>query len=41
MSDKIDLLKEYNSTRQYPIPHSLEKLDFKKSSGMISEDLNI
>lgn len=41
MSDKIDLLQEYNNARHYPIPHSLEKLDFKKSSKLNSEDLDI
>ena len=41
MSDRVDLLQEYNSVRHYPIPHSLEKLNLKKSSEMISEDLGI
>ena len=35
MSDRIDLLQEYNSTRHYPLPHSVEKLNLKKSSGLI------
>ncbi len=38
MSDRIDLLQEYNNARHYPIPHSLEKLNLKKSSKMNSED---
>jgi len=32
MSDKVDLLQEYNNVRHYPVPHSLEKLSIKKSS---------
>jgi hypothetical protein len=38
MSDKVDLLQKYNSEIHYPIPHSLEELDLKKSSGLITED---
>ena len=35
MSDRIDLLQEYNNIIQYPIPHSLENLNIKKSSRII------
>jgi hypothetical protein len=38
MSDKIDLLQEYNNTRHYPIPHSYEELKLKKSSWLSNED---
>ena len=32
MSDRIDLLQEYNSVRHYPVSHNFENLDLKKSS---------
>ncbi len=32
MSDRIDLLQEYDNSIHYPVPHSLEKLNLKKSS---------
>ena len=32
MSDRVKLLQEYNNMRHYPVPHSLEKLNLKKSS---------
>ena len=38
MSDKVDLLQKYNTERHYPIPHSLENLNLKKSSELITED---
>lgn len=38
MSDRIDLLQEYNNTRHYPIPHSFEIPNLKKSSKVDSED---
>ena len=38
MSDRIDLLQEYNNTRHYPVPHSFEILNLKKSSKVDSED---
>lgn len=38
MSDRIDLLQEYNNITQYPLSHSLEKLNLKKSSKTNSED---
>ncbi len=38
MSDRIDLLQEYNNTRHYPIPHSFETPNLKKSSKVDSED---
>ena len=41
MSDRVDLLQEYDNTIQYPVPHSLENLNLKKSSGIVSEDLDI
>ena len=31
MSDRVDQLKEYNSVMHYPVPHSIEKLNLKKS----------
>ena len=34
LSDRVKLLQEYN-TIQYPVPHVLEKLNLKKSSGQI------
>ena len=37
MSDRIDLLQEYDNSIHYPVPHSLEKLNLKKSSDF-SED---
>ena len=39
MSDRVDLLQEYNSTIHYPVPHSSENLNLKKSSELITEDL--
>lgn len=41
MSDRIELLQEYNSIKHYPIPHSLENLNLRKSSGIVPEDLDI
>ena len=41
MSDRVDLLQEYNNTIHYPVSHSLENLNIKKSSEIISEDLDI
>ena len=41
MSDRIDLLQEYNSTVHYPVSHSLENLNLKKSSEIVTEDLDI
>ncbi len=38
MSDRIDLLQEYNNTRHYPVPHSFEIPNLKKSSKVDSED---
>jgi hypothetical protein len=38
MSDKIDLLQEYNNTRHYPIPHSCENLNLEKSSWLSNEE---
>jgi hypothetical protein len=38
MSYKVDLLQKYNSEKHYPIPHSLEKLNLKKSSELVTED---
>jgi len=38
MSDRIDLLQEYNNTRHYPVPHSFEIPNLKKSSKVGSED---
>ena len=38
MSDKLELLQEYNSIIQYPIPHNLEKINMKKSSAVTTED---
>ena len=38
MSDRVDLLQEYNSVRHYPVPHSFEELNLKKSSRINSED---
>jgi hypothetical protein len=38
MTDKIELLQKYNNTRHYPVSHSLEKLNIKKSSEIIAED---
>ena len=35
MTDEIRKMQEYNNTVHYPIPHSLEKLNLKKSSGLI------
>ena len=37
MSDRIDLLQEYNNTIHYPINHSLEKLNLKKSLNLTNE----
>ena len=41
MSDRVDLLQEYNSVRHYPVPHNFEKIDLRKSSDIISEDLGL
>ena len=41
MSDRVDLLQEYNSVRHYPVSHNFEKLELKKSSEMISEDIGM
>ena len=38
MSDRIDLLQEYNNTRHYPVSHSFEIPNLKKSSKVDSED---
>ena len=38
MSDRVNLLQEYNSVRHYPVPHSLEDLNLKKSSVAVAED---
>ena len=38
MSDKLELLQEYNSIIQYPIPHNLEKINMKRSSAVTTED---
>ena len=38
MSDRIDLLQEYNNMRHYTVSHVPEKLKLKKSSGVITED---
>ena len=35
MSDRVDLLQEYNNAIHYPVPHNFEKLNLKKSSGLI------
>jgi len=35
LTDRVDLLKEYNDVLQYPVSHSLEKLNLRKSSGLI------
>ena len=35
LTDRVDLLKEYNDIIEYPVSHSLEKLNLKKSSGLI------
>lgn len=32
MSDRVDLLQEYNSVRHYPISHNYENIDLRKSS---------
>ena len=34
MSDRVELLQEYNNTIQYPIPHNFEKINLRKSSGL-------
>jgi len=31
MSDRIDLLQEYNNTRHYPVPHNFSGLNLRKS----------
>jgi glycerophosphoryl diester phosphodiesterase len=31
MSDRIDLLQEYNNSKHYPVPHSVEIWNLKKS----------
>ena len=41
MSDRVDLLQEYNRVRHYPVPHNFEKIDLRKSSDIISEDLGL
>lgn len=41
MSDRVDLLQEYNSVRHYPVSHNFKKLELKKSSEMISEDIGM
>jgi hypothetical protein len=38
MSDRIDLLQKYNNARRYPVSHSLEILNLKKSSEFVAED---
>ena len=38
MSDRIDLLQEYNNMRHYTVSHTPEKLNLKKSSEVITED---
>ena len=41
MSDRVDLLQEHNSATYYPVHHSLEKINLKKSSETVSEDLDV
>ena len=38
MSDRVDLLQEYNNSIKYPVSHSLENLNLKKSSEVAAED---
>ena len=38
MSDRVDLLQEYNNSIQYPVSHSLENLNLKESSEVVAED---
>ena len=39
MSDRVNLLQDYNMSRHYPIFHGIQTLNLKKSPKIISEDL--